>query len=264
MGSLKHVTKFLYIAIFLLTIIYTSISFGETLYFNVSPFDTTYGLNARYNFTFWKFNVEFNLDVSIGQKRGVPFISPDFVNMMDYFEFVEFPYKVTYSIFNDDIPFTTFINPASKAWHSTWLRTGYYGDYLIHQDDFISIVGNADAINTSFKTKWVDIFVERIDEGFNLGVGKNIYVFFGERTGIGGVFSSDNFLVYASSYTDSNAAINFNFGLSVKIDNFEMNIIEDAKTGRTNWSASWKVGDIYVTGRCKGEEVRLALEFPIW
>lgn len=270
MKSQKPVIKALYIVIFLLTIAYTSTTLGETLYFGVSPFDTTYGLIARYDFSFWKFNTKFKLDIPIDQKRGIIYINPDFSNMIDYFQFDDYPYKVTYTTFNGDIPFTTFINPASKTWHSTWVNTGYYGDYLIHQDDMLSILGNSEAVSVSFKTKWVDIFLERVGDGFNFGVGKNIYAFYGTRTGIGGTFSTDNFLVYATGYTDSSAsnttnnAINIDFGFSVKIDNLTMNIVKDQKSGATIWNASWKVGDMYVTGRCKGKEIRLDFEFPIW
>jgi hypothetical protein len=268
--SQKSAAKILYIVIFLFATAYTSITFGETLYFGVSPFDTTYGLIARYDFSFWKFNTKFKLDIPIDQKRGIIYINPDFSNMIDYFQFDDYPYKVTYTTFNGDIPFTTFINPASKTWHSTWVNTGYYGDYLIHQDDMLSILGNSEAVSISFKTKWADIFLERIGDGFNFGVGKNIYAFYGTRTGIGGTFSTDNFLVYATGYTDSSAsnttnnAINIDFGFSVKIDNLTMNIVKDQKSGATIWNASWKVGDMYVTGRCKGKEIRLDFEFPIW
>jgi len=145
--SQKSVAKILYIVIFLFATAYTSITFGETLYFGVSPFDTTYGLIARYDFSFWKFNTKFKLDIPIDQKRGIIYINPDFSNMIDYFQFDDYPYKVTYTTFNGDIPFTTFINPASKTWHSTWVNTGYYGDYLIHQDDMLSILGNSEAVS---------------------------------------------------------------------------------------------------------------------
>jgi len=238
---------------------------GETLYFGVSPFDTTFKLNAKYDFSFWKFKTSFNINIPLSERVGIPYIKPDFSNIFEYFEFINEPYRVTYTDLNKDIPFTTFVNPALKNWYATWTNTGYFGDGLIHKSDYFSMLSYKSNVNISFKIWGIDLFAERTDEGFNFGLGRHIYVFSGEKTGIGLFYSYEKALIYSLVFYKNNG-FQMKNGLVIKSDNFEINIVNDEIDGQKSVYGKivWKVGEMYVVGRLQGKEVRIDFEFPIW
>ncbi|MEN3042672.1 MAG: hypothetical protein ABDH59_05145 [Fervidobacterium sp.] len=256
--------KILINTFFLFMFISSVLLFGETLFFSVSPFDTEYGLSFRYNFRFWKFHVDFYTSSNIDFSKGFPKLSLKEENIIKYFSFEEYPYKVTYSNFNQ-LPFNTFINPAQKAWHLTWLGTGYYNDNLLYEDQHISLIGNYKALNITFSLFDLDLFVERLEDKFNIGVGKLIYVFTGEKTGLGINYFSKNILIYALVFLDATSELKAQFGFTLKKDDIEINIGNEYTNRDSIFGGlQWKVGDIYVIGRLQGQKIRLVVEFPIW
>ncbi|HOJ94942.1 MAG TPA: hypothetical protein PK390_06860 [Fervidobacterium nodosum] len=259
MKKVKYASLFL---IVILSLLNTSFMFGETLFFNVSPFDNVYGFTLRYNFNFWKFDVRFYLPVDVKIKMGFPQIDAKFSDIIDKFHFEDYPYKVTYDFINQ-IPFTTFINPAQKVWYSTWLKAGYYGDKLFYIDDNFSIIGDSKNLNVSLNILGYTLFVEKIDNNYIFGAGKGIYAFFGNKSGMGINYVKESLLIYYLLYL-ADGKINSEFGFSLKGDNFEFNIVNNINSPGINGSIVWKVGEIYVVGRQQGEKVCLAVEFPIW
>ncbi|MGC8820575.1 MAG: hypothetical protein ACP5KD_04515 [Fervidobacterium sp.] len=240
-----------------------SLIFGETLFFSVSPFDTTYGLSLRYDFTFWKIKAEFYLPVNVQFNRGFPQFVFEPANLINEFHFSEYPYKVTYDSIND-IPFTTFVNPAVKVWRSTWLGAGYYGDKLFYSSDF-SILADSKNINLSYKILRLNIFVEKQEEDYTVGIGNIFYVFSGSKTGVGVNYVSENVLVYGTIHL-KDGAFTSKFGLTLKGPDVEFNIVSDSIDSLDAISISivWKVGEIYVIGRQQGQKVCLVAEFPLW
>jgi len=255
----------LQITVIVLLLVMNILLIGETLYFGVSPFDATFKLSAKYDFSFWQFRTLFNIDIPLSQRFAVPHIKPDFSNVFEYFEFISEPYKVTYTDLNKEIPFTTFVNPAQKCWYVTWLNTGYFGEGLIHKDDYLSIISSKYKVNLSFKINGLNIFAEHSDNGFNLGFGNGIYLFMGEKTGFGVLYNFEKTLIYVLVFY-SNNQFHLKNGFTMKDNNFEINIVNDEIDGQMNVSGriQWKVGDMYVVGRLQGKEVRIYFEFPIW
>lgn len=262
----------IFVMTFAFLILLNQISNGETLYFGVSPFDTTMKLNAKYDFSFWKFKAKFDVDIPLTENAGFILIKPDISNLFESFEFIEAPYKVTYTAFNTSIPFSTFFNPAQKVWYATWVGTGYAGSGLIHKTENFSILGSGMAVNASIRipigSANLYAFVERTQNGFNFGIGNTVYVFTGEKTGLGFFLSEKNVVLYALIYHSSDSANSFDLvnGMALKTDNFEINIVNDNIDGNDTiiGRVIWKVGGVYVVGRLQGKEVRLDVEFPIW
>ncbi len=249
--------------VFILTI--NTFLMGETLFFGVSPFDTTYKLSTRYDFSFWKFKTKFKVDVELAQKQGFIKITPKFADGFEYFEFINDPYRVTYSDLNIDIPFTTFVNPAKKGWYATWVNTGYFSNGYIHKNDYFSILSDVSRIHLTFKMYGLDIFLENSPNGITLGAGNKTYLFIGEKTGLGVLLSDNSFIVYTLVFYE-NGSISSKFGFTLKTDNLEINLINDEIDGQKTISGkiTLKVGDLYVIGRLQGKEVCLDFEFPIW
>lgn len=260
--SLKRVAlSFLILSIIIFN---NALLFGETLFFSVSPFDTKYGFSFRYGFRFWKFETEFYVPVSVNTSKGFFKFDVKEDNIIKRFNFEEYPYKVTYDSINN-IPFSTFVNPAIKTWNATWLGAGYYGDNLFYKDQHFSIIGNDKAVNATFYLFGFDVFVERIDDKFNIGLGKNFYLFTGEKTGIGLSYVGKDILVYALGFLNSENEFRTLFGFTLKANNFEINVgTDDINTHSLFGNIEWKVGDLYVVGRLQRQEVRLAIEFAIW
>lgn len=238
--------------------------FGETLYFSVSPFDREYGFSFRYNFIFWKFNVDFYAPININISRGFAKFDLRENNIIERFIFDLYPYKVTYDSINST-PFITFINPASKIWNATWLGAGYYGENLFYKNQYLSIIGKDKQFNVTLSFFDLDVFVEKVGDKFNVGLGKGIYVFLGEKSGIGINYYGENILIYAIGFLNSNNELKTAFGLTVKTDNFEMNVGNNEIDFNSIFgNIQWKVGDVYVVGRLQGKKVRLAVEFAVW
>lgn len=238
---------------------------GETLFFGVSPFDTSFRLVGRYDFSFWKFVATFSASIKVEQKVGFVRLIPDFSDVFEYFEFRNEPYKVTYSNLNNDIPFTTFANPAKKSWNATWVNTGYFADGYIHKNDYFSILSDKTNINVTFRVYGMDIFFENSQDGFTIGAGNKVYLFAGDKTGVGLLLNDENFLIYALAfYKDGNFLTKS--GFTLKTDNFEINVLNDVIDGSNVLTGKviLKVGEMYVIGRLQGQEVRLDFEFPIW
>lgn len=253
----------LFVIVFILTI--NTILIGETLFFGVSPFDISYKLSARYDFSFWKFKTKFKFDIELSEKGGFLKITPNFANVFEYFEFINEPYKATYSDLNTEIPFTTFANPAKKSWYVTWVNTGYFSDGYVHKNDYFSILSDLSHVNLTFKIYGVDIFFENSSNGITVGAGNKTYLFIGEKTGLGFLLSENSFIIYTLVFYE-NGSLSSKIGFTLKDDNLEINLINDEIDGQKTVAGkiTLKVGDLYVVGRLQGKEVRLDFEFPIW
>lgn len=260
--SLKKIA--LSILILSIIIFNNALLFGETLFFSVSPFDTKYGFSFRYDFKFWKFEIDFYTPVDVSFSRGFLKFELKEDNIIKHFTFDEYPYKVTYDSIND-IPFTTFINPTIRTWKATWLDAGYYGDNLFYKNKYFSLIGNGNEINATFNLLGFDVFFERIDDNFNVGLGKGIYIFAGEKIGVGINYVGKDILIYALSFLNNENEFKTLFGFTLKANNFEINIgTDDINMSSLFGNIEWKVGDLYVVGRLQRQEVRLAIEFAIW
>jgi len=253
----------LIVTIFILAI--NTFLMGETLFFGVSPFDTSYKLTARYDFSFWKFKTKLKVDVEVAQNQGFLKITPNFANAFEYFEFINEPYRVTYSELNTDIPFTTFTNPAKKSWYATWVNTGYFSNGYIHKNDYFSILSDVSHINLTLKMYGVNIFFESSPNGTTVGAGNKVYLFVGQKTGFGLLLSDNSFIMYSLVFYE-NGSLSSKSGFTLKTDNLEINLINDEVDGQRTITSkiTFKVGELYVVGRLQGKEVRLDFEFPIW
>ncbi|ODN30339.1 hypothetical protein [Fervidobacterium thailandense] len=247
----------------LLTIILAITTLGETLFLSVSPFDTSWGILAKTRIRFWKFDIGLSANVDVLFKNGFPQLKPNFDNLIDYFNFENEPYVVKYSFLGPNVPFTTFLNPAKKSWYASWVNTGYVDEYVFHKGEFFSILGNADKLNVTLDFKIFEVFAEREVDNLNFGIGKFVYLYFGNKTGLGLFYPQKNWMVYVLTYLDPDFQLKLAYGLYLGWENVTLALRSDEELGFVG-DVVWKVGELNVAGRLEGQKVRVAFHFPIW
>ncbi len=264
---MKKTTKFI-ILLFLVAV--STVIFGETLFLSVSPFDIKYGLLGRHSIDFWKIEADLRLYTEFDVKKG--FLLPQFNDKeyIDYFLFDNSPsYVVSYGVIHK-LPFTTIEIPTKKTWNFNYRGSGFYDTSLYYISDNFGMLVNASGTHISVYTLEVlglpsfDIFLEIVENeyGFgNIGIGKDFYVYYGEKIGVGYQKSLPNLTVFAIVYTQDLENIEANFGFAYKDKNF---MVQLYKSDTIYGTLRMKWRELYVTGRIKGEKVRITFEFPIW
>ncbi len=261
--------KIRFVSLILLVTIGTVI-FGETLFLSVSPFDIRYGLAGRYSLNFWKIDVDLRIYSEFEVKNG--FLLPQFYykEYIDYFLFDNTPsYMVTYGVIHK-LPFSTIEIPTKKTWNFNYQGAGFYDETIYYVSDNFSVLANSKGthINVSipkvFGLPSLDAFLEIVETEYghgNIGIGKDFYIYYGEKIGFGYQKNLPNMTLFALIYTRDLENIETNFGFAYKDKNF---MVQLYKSDTINASLRLKWRDLYVIGRIEGEKVRVAVEFPVW